>query len=84
VYGYIRARLIFCGKSKALENFLRKEKGTGKGQHSINRIIKDVGLTADEIVQISFVNPKIRRRVTVDPITNLALDLLFEYDDSKS
>jgi len=57
--------------------------GVDKGQRSINRIVKDVGLTEDEIIQISFVNPKIRRRVTVDKITKLAEDLLFEYDDSK-
>jgi hypothetical protein len=43
VGGFLRARYLFCRKSRALESFLRKEKSTGKGQHSINRIIKDVG-----------------------------------------
>ena len=85
MYGYLKSRFLFHRKSKTLENFLRevKRRGIDKGQRSINRIIRDVGLTEDEIIQISFVNPKIRRRVTVDPITNLAQDLLFEYDDSK-
>ena len=85
VYGYIRSQVIFHRKSKRLENFLREEKGLGvdKGQRSINRIIKSVGLTEDEIIQISFVNPNILRRVTADKITNLAEDLLFEYVDSK-
>lgn len=74
-------------KSVALEQFLLREKlkKIDNGQRSIIRIIRDVGLTQDEILQISFTNPKIRRVVKVDDVSNLATQLLFEYDpDGKS
>ncbi len=79
---YLRSRWKFHQKSDAFEQFLLSEKlkQRGKGQHSIPRIISEIGLTEDEILQISFANPKIRRVVTVDDVSNLARELLFEYD----
>ena len=83
---YIRHRYAFHRKSKALEKYLLKEKLDKKdnGQRTLIRIISTVGLTEDEILQISFSNPKIRRVVKVGE-DNLAKTLLFEYDpDGKS
>ena len=87
IYGYTRYRYDLCRKSKGLEKYLRDEKtqskGADKGQRSILHIIRYVGLTEDEIIQASFRNPRIARRVTTDHQTGLARDLLFEYDENK-
>ena len=70
-------------KRIALENYLRTQKGEGKdkGQRSILRIMRDIGLTQDEIIQGSFQSKHIIRRVVGDKGTGLATDLLFEYSE---
>jgi hypothetical protein len=64
VYGYVKYRCEIRQKANRLEEFLRAEKmkGVDEGQRSVIRIIKDVGLTEDEIIQVSFRNPRIVRR----------------------
>lgn len=69
-----------CKRIK-LERYLQGEKKSGadKGQRSTIRIMRDIGLTEDEIVQASFNSNKIKRRVFEDKKSGLASDLLFEY-----
>jgi hypothetical protein len=85
IFGYIRYQCDLRKKSKRLEDFLRAEKmkGEDRGQRSIIQIIKDVGLTKDEIIQVSFRNRKVVRRAVIDEKTGLAKELLFEYEDGK-
>lgn len=85
VWGYVRFRCLFHRKTGKLEQYLREQKETkiDQGKRSVIRIIRDVGLTQDEIIQISFVSKKIHRWVTVDPASSIAKDLLFSYDDTK-
>jgi hypothetical protein len=82
VGAYIRTVWRDHQKYNRLEEFLARERkaGPGKGQRSVLKILQEVGLTHDEILKLSFRNPNIRRRVTVDPDTGLANQLLFEYD----
>src|SRR5712664_433364 len=70
IYGYLKYRFDFWKKSKRLEDYLRKEKekGNDQGQRSSLRIVRDVGLTEDEIIKISFSNPRIVRRVDKDEL----------------
>jgi hypothetical protein len=84
VFGYIKYQCDVSQKGKRLEEFLRSEKmkAVDQGQRSVIRIIKEVGLTEDEIIQASFRNPRIRRRVVSDE-RGLAQELLFEYVDEK-
>jgi hypothetical protein len=83
IVGYVKYRCELRSRSERLEDFLRREKmkRADDGQRSVIRIIKDVGLTEDEIIQASFRNPRIGRRVLTDPQTNLAKELLFEYQE---
>lgn len=78
---YILYRLGAWRKSKRLEKYLHDEKlkGEDQGQRSTLNIIRYVGLTEDEIIQTSFRNWRIGRRVGTDPVTGLANVLLFEY-----
>jgi hypothetical protein len=82
VVEYIRYRCGLREKSTKLEQYLRGEKAKQKdrGQRSVIQIIKDVGLTEDEIIQVSFRNPRVGRRVKLDE-ADLAKQLLFEYQD---
>lgn len=82
IFGYLR---YLCGlhkKSNRLEAYLRseKEKEKDRGQRSIIQIIRDVGLTEDEIIQVSFRNSHVGRRVKIGQ-DGLATQLLFEYQD---
>jgi len=86
VFGYIRYRCEFRRKSKTLEEYLRRKQEEDKplkklGQRTVLQIVRDVGLTHDEIIKISFHNPQVGRRVKTDPTTNLATELLFEYEE---
>lgn len=80
VGGYVRYRWEIRRKSKSLEEYLRAEKAKGedRGQRSILRILSEVGLTEDEIIQASFRNAKISRCVTADE-KGFANRLLLEY-----
>lgn len=82
VGGYIR---YLCGlheKSKKLEEYLRNEKAKeeDQGQRSVIQIIRDVGLTEDEIIQVSFRNPRVGRRAKIGD-DGLAKQLLFVYQN---
>jgi hypothetical protein len=82
VFGYIK---YLCGrhwKSKRLEEYLRAEKAkqVDQGQRSIIQIIREVGLTEDEIIQESFRNPHVGRRAKLGEDA-LAKQLLFEYQE---
>jgi hypothetical protein len=82
VGGYLKYRCEIQRKGKRLEAYLRaeKRKGADKGQRSILRISSDVGLTGDEIIQASFRNPHIGRRIVEDE-KGFAKLILFEYKD---
>ena len=82
IFGYLKYLRGLRIKSKRLEEYLRKEKAKqiDQGQRSIIQIIRDVGLTEDEIIQVSFRNPHVARRVKTDE-DGLAKQLLFEYQD---
>ena len=86
-FGYLKYQWGLWRKSKRLETYLRDTKiedlKAGKrGQHTFFNIISKVGLTQDEIIQISFRNKRIARRVHVDS-GGKADELLFEYVGDK-
>lgn len=82
ICAYIKYRQDLHRKSQRLEQYLRdqKVKGGDRGQRSVIQIVRDVGLTEDEIIQASFRNPRVARRVKLDE-DGLAKQLLFEYVD---
>jgi hypothetical protein len=82
VFGYLNYLRGFHTKSKRLEEYLNNEKAKqiDKGQRSITQIIREVGLTKDEIIQVSFKNPHVVRRVKTDE-EGFAKQLLFEYQE---
>ncbi len=84
VGAYIWYQCTFYRKSKRLEDYLRAEKATGKdqGQRTALQITRQIGLTSDEIIQASFRNPRIGRRVKLDS-AGLADELLFVYEPEK-
>ena len=53
VFAYGKYRFDYYAKSKKLEKYLRleKDKGRNKGQRSLFQIVRDVGLTEDEIIK---------------------------------
>ena len=85
VFEYVKYLRGLRTKSKTLEEYLRKEKAkqTDQGQRSIIQIMRDVGLTEDEIIQVSFRNPHVARRAKIGE-DGLAKQLLFEYEDKIS
>ena len=82
VFGFFQYLYQLRQRSKSLEELLRNEKmkAKDKGQRSVIQIIREVGLTEDEIIQVSFRNPHVGRRVVLDE-KGLAEKLLFEYVD---
>jgi len=80
-FAYIRYQYIFHRKSKRLEDYLCAEKASGRdqGQRTALQITRQIGLTSDEIIQASFHNPRIGRRVKMDS-SGLADELLFVYE----
>ena len=64
-----------------LENYLKMEHSANpnKRTHTVLHLMANVGLTEDEILRASFQSRHIRRLVHVNRDTNLADDLLFEY-----
>ncbi len=82
VGGFARYLYVRHQKSKRLEEYLWKEKAKKEdhGQRSVLQIVREVGLTEDEIIQISFGNPRVGRRVKLGE-DGLAKQLLFEYQD---
>ena len=80
LWGYFSYRLTFFQKRRKLEQYLeeQKSKSTGKGQQSLLHLVRNVGLTEDEIIQISFKSKKIERRIKEDE-EGYAKSLLFEY-----
>lgn len=81
IWGYGRYRCAWRRKRRALESYLRRQKQEAppgkKGQHTINHLIRHVGLTEDEILQISFESDAIDRKV--EDKDGKAGDLYFEY-----
>lgn len=91
---YVRYEVRAVCKRWKLEEYLREEKSRvlaenkdkpaadrRDGKFSIVHIMRDVGLTEDEIIQASFRSRKIKRFVTNKASTNIADDLLFQYVD---
>jgi hypothetical protein len=82
VLAYLRSVYVRHQKLVAFEGYLSSEraKGPRHGQRSIKNIIQHVGLTEDEILNLSFSSRHIRRLVITDGETKLAKELLFQYD----
>jgi len=83
IYGYIHYRLGFHEKSRRLEHYLKKEKEEDakkghKGQRTALHITEHVGLTENEIIQISFRNPRIERLGKTND-AGFTVSLLFAY-----
>ncbi len=78
---FVRAR---ARKVAALEAYLKREKAQGNdsGQRSALKIIRHVGLTEDEIIDISFNSPRVARRLGTDE-EGYANRLLFEFVNTK-
>jgi hypothetical protein len=68
-------------KRLKLERYLKteKEKKKDHGRRSILRIISDLGLTEDEIIQLSFRSKHIIRRRHSEDDSDLTSAILFEY-----
>ena len=82
---YLRYRRERTEKQERLESYLKAErdKKTDKGQRSLLNIVSKIGLTEDEILQISFRSQRIERRI--DPNEKGFADrLLFQYVDRKA
>jgi biotin synthase-related radical SAM superfamily protein len=81
VFGYGYYQLAKFRNCRSLERHLQcqKESGTDKGQRGLVHLMAKVGLTEAEIFEASRRSRHIVRRVKVNPATNLATDLLFEY-----
>lgn len=81
IYGYVSYRIDRSRKSKRLEAYLRQEKDTGEdqGKRTLLRIVRDIGLTEDEIIQASFRNARIGRFIKPDADSGLAKELMFGY-----
>jgi hypothetical protein len=71
-------------KKQRLIRYLQAEKArkTDKGQRSVLNITRELGLTQDEILQMSYWCKNIRRTVRTDS-NDFADKLLFEYIDPK-
>jgi hypothetical protein len=80
VFGYLRYRCVIYRKSKRLVEYLRAEQQTERdhGERTALHITRNIGLTEDEIIQASFHNPRIGRRVKTGE-NGLAERLLFVY-----
>jgi hypothetical protein len=68
-------------RRRRLEDYLRQEKAKGvdKGQRSLLHLAAQLGISEQELVNISFSSKKIARRVRENPATGLAETLLLEY-----
>ena len=73
-------RLDLRQKRRGLEQYLKEQKtlSGGQGQRSLLHLVRNVGLTEDEIIQLSFKSRKIKRRIKKDE-EGYAKSLLFEY-----
>jgi hypothetical protein len=80
LWGYLSYRYTAYKKRRKLEQYLEEEKkkSNGKGQCTLLHLVRHVGLTEDEIIQISFKSKKIERRIKEDE-EGYAKSLLFEY-----
>tara|TARA_R110002110_G_scaffold284987_2_gene499318 strand:- start:74249 stop:74569 length:321 start_codon:yes stop_codon:yes gene_type:complete len=70
-------------KRRQLEAYLKAERDAGKdkGQRSILHLIARVGLTEQEILQVSFRSKHIGRVLTTNKPDGMAKDILLEYRD---
>jgi hypothetical protein len=71
-------------KKRRLLGYLKREKiGKDNGMRSAMNIMRELGLTQDEILHISYWSPRIGRRVRTDA-DNFADKLLFEYREDRT
>lgn len=82
IVGYAKYQFDLHSKSKKLEAYLATKPG-GKPLHTSYNIISALGLTEQEMIQISFRNKHVACRVHVDPATRKADELLFEWVKDK-
>lgn len=82
-FAYIKYLCDFRSKPKRLETYLHteKQKAQDHGLRTALQITREIGLTSDEIIQASFKNRHIGRRVKLDD-AGLAERLLFVYEDT--
>jgi hypothetical protein len=81
IYGYFHYRNQLSRKQRRLENYLKQQKqevSGNSGQRTLVHLVRHVGLTQDEIIQISFKSRHIERKVKTDE-KGFAESLLFEY-----
>jgi hypothetical protein len=66
-----------------LESYLKSERAAhpGKPQRTALHLVARIGLTSDEILRASFSSRHVKRSIHVDSATNLADEVLFEYQD---
>ena len=71
IWGYLSYRYDQRQKRRRLEQYLEKQKKTpgAKSQLSLLHLVRHVGLTEDELIQISFKSPKIERLLKVSRCT---------------
>ena len=83
---YRAQRALWFLKTQKLVDHLKSAPKTygpkDKGQRTTLHLIRYVGLTADEILKISFENPNIKRSVSKDD-AGKSEDIFFEYAGKK-
>ena len=80
VWGYFSYRFDLRQKRLRLEGYLKEQRGEpkDKGQRSLLHLVRHIGLTEDEVIQLSFKSERIERRIKEDE-EGYARSLLFEY-----
>ncbi len=80
LWGYFSYRFNIYQKQRKLEQYLQgqNKKANGQALRSLLHIVRHVGLTEDEIIQISFKSKRIDRRINTDE-KGFAKSLLFVY-----
>ena len=77
-----------CVKQKRLEKYLRHAKagaeGKHKGQHTVNHLMANCGMSKTEILDTAFRSKCIKLALTVDDETGHAKDILLEYNYPRS
>ncbi len=80
LWGYFSYRFNTYQKQRKLEQYLegQNKESRRQVQKSLLHLVRHVGLTEDEIIQISFKSKRIKRRIKKDE-EGFAKSLLFEY-----
>jgi hypothetical protein len=81
LFGFYWKRVKVEGYLKRARDIVSSEKNGKKGIHTAFHLMKEVGVTEEEILQASFHSKHIKRYVSVDEDTGRANGMMFGYQD---